>query len=504
MAIKLPKYNRQVGTSGEAAGQRSDVGSAGSEWRDLGRLGGAAVEATTDVMNARKEVKAKTDNIGNVTADIKRTSRIKTFNTLADKAISEFAQQKGSTPTDDEVFAINQDLREVLDKDLADIHSQITNPSQLAQYQALDAERNGEAGVVANRASYDLENTKYKVAELDTAGASLIMSGDYAGADAMLDAVKDDIGGTRYLKMQEKFQNLKESHFISTHSSGQTVEELEAQSKMIDEDKTMEDHVKRDAKKANNTVKKQVKAELREDQRLEEVNVSALVADKMTSVPDIRKQIENKTISGPFGQIMIRKLEKDMEGSLPQTAKRELQVFQRKTQKTPSKLFGLEMDLGDAIKAVKDDESLNDDEKYFKASALTKLYGMASNPKIGREVVRAVQEMVNKENFIIHQGVEVSSGWASYSFLNSVTPDMDQKAVMEMAKGATEYLDVLQRDATVMAMGNMDVGADITSESFKDTIDKARDIAPIAGAKRTPDGRWAKQKEDGGWQIWEN
>jgi hypothetical protein len=164
----------------------------------------------------------------------------------------------------------------------------------------------------------------------------------------------------------------------------------------------------------------------------------------------------------------------------------------------------MEKDLGGAIKAVRDDESLNIDEKYFNSTALTKLYGMASNPKIGRDVVRAVQEMMNKEAFITHQGVDVQSGWASYSFLNSVTPDIDQKAVLELAKDATEYLDVLHRDATVMAMGQMDVGADITAESFKATIDQARDIPPVEGAKRTPNGKWAKQKEDGGWQIWEN
>jgi hypothetical protein len=63
---------------------------------------------------------------------------------------------------------------------------------------------------------------------------------------------------------------------------------------------------------------------------------------------------------------------------------------------------------------------------------------------------------------------------------------------------------VLLKDATVTAMGSMDVGADITAESFKATIDQAQDIPPVKGAKKTPSGKWAKQKEDGGWQIWEN
>ena len=511
MAIKLPKYNRQVGVSGEAAGQRGDIGSAGQDWRDIGKMAGAGVKAVGQVADmynqaqAKKaEVEEKKDNISTVTGQVQRGSRIETLKTLSSQALKDAAQVKGDDLTEEEAFAVTKPLREAADKDLAEnVYPQIRDPELMAKYLAEDAERNGRAGSVAAKADYDVSRTEFQLAELDTAGTNLILAGDYAGADAMLEAVKDDIGGTRYLKMQEKFQEQKESHFISAYSSGETIEELAAQSEMIDADDVFKDHVKRKAKKANNTVRKQVKAEEREQQREEEIRYSGLLANKQLSVQEIQLAVKEKVIGGSYGLILEKKVNKDMAESLPQKSKTKLAAFQRETQKTQKNLYDLEKSLVEIVDDISKDDALNEDERFFMATTATKLYGMAGNPKIGRDVVRSVQKMMEMEAFISSQGVEVQSGWSAYNFINSINESSEQSDVKKQADSATEYLDVLYKDAAISAMGDISVGADITQESFGKRID----TPPVKGAQRgggNLSNNWYVQKPDGGWQIWEN
>jgi hypothetical protein len=61
MPIQLPKYQRQVSPSAQAGGQRGDIGSAGQEWRDIGRLGQQVVGLTDSYFSKKAEAKKQSD-----------------------------------------------------------------------------------------------------------------------------------------------------------------------------------------------------------------------------------------------------------------------------------------------------------------------------------------------------------------------------------------------------------------------------------------------------------
>ena len=333
----------------------------------------------------------------------------------------------------------------------------------------------------------------------------MILSGDYAGAKDMLEGVRTAIGEDIYLEMSEKFYESHGVYSAGRYSNGSTVEELDELRGLIDKDDSLDDNLKAKAKKANSEVRKQVKSELREQQIEEEIKFSGLLANKQLSGADIQVAVDNKTIGKSYGLILKAKAEKDMEKSIPQKSTRKLESFKKQTQKTQHNLYDLEKSLVDVVDDIKNDNALNQDEKFFMATAANKLYGMASNPKTGRDVVRSVQKMMDMEAFISSQGVEVQSGWSAYNFINSVNESSEQSDVKKQADSATEYLDVLYKDAVIKKMGDISVGADITQESFSKRISDAQDVPPVKGAQRGGgklSNNWYVQKKDGGWQLW--
>ena len=456
---------------------RGDVAGAGAQWRAVAQ----ASQALGGMAERVNQFKKRKDDLSTINGEVQRKSRVATYDLQVNELIKSEAHKKGADLTEDEIFKLTEPLRGALNDELANnVYPQIKDARVLAEYNALDVERDGKYGSMSSKINYEKHRTSFHLTNLKTNGIDLIYNNNYAGAVDMLETTRKTIGEEEYIQMLDLFDTANDKMAVQRYSSGETVEELDAQAELIDKDETIDDKIKGSAKKANRTAKKQIKAEKREFQRENEVEFAAKLAVKQLSIPEIRKGVEDETISKNYGTILEAKANKDMQENIPQKAKTKLQAFQRQTQHTPKKLYDLEKSLSQTIDDIHNDKTLNEDQQFYQATTAVKLYGMASNPKIGRDLVASVQRMMDMENFIHNQGVEVESGWSAYSFMSAVTPDMDQATVQKATDDALVYLNTVYQDAAVMAMGKIDVGAEVTPDEFQSRFD----TPPVEGARR--------------------
>ena len=229
---------------------RGDVGGAGAQWRAVAQAS-QALGGVAEKVSQYAEFRKKKDDLTTINGGVQRKARVDTFNTLADEALREAAQQKGADLSEEEAFAVNKDLRDALDDDLKTIYPQIKDKEKLAEYTALDAERNGTYGAVSSRVAYENYRTKHHITTLGVNGSSQIAAGDYTGAMDSLESVRKIIGEDEYIKLADKFKTEHQTYSIGEYSRPNTIDGLKESYALIDDDDSINDPTKVRAQEKN-------------------------------------------------------------------------------------------------------------------------------------------------------------------------------------------------------------------------------------------------------------